>query len=89
MNCTKSNFWYWKQQTIESSNYAFFESFKKMFFQIFNANWLKIEEEWFRCENHENNDVSSQRHIECENHDDNVFSSLHLIASQSRIFSND
>ena len=88
MNCTKSNFWYWKQQTIESSNHAFFESFKKVISQIFNANWLKIEEEWFRYEDHENNDASSQRHIECEDHDDNVSSSLQLIASQFKIFNN-
>ena len=34
VNCTKSNFWFWKQQTVKSSNHAFFESFTKMIFRF-------------------------------------------------------
>ena len=77
MNCTKSNHRYWKQQTVESSNHAFFESLKKMFSQIFNANWLEIARKTkfdarittivifqindFRCEDHDHSDFSSHR----------------------------
>ena len=77
VNCTKSNHRYWKQQTIKSSNHVFSESFKKMFFQIFNANWLEIAKKTkfdakvttimifqvndFRCENHDHSDFSNHK----------------------------
>ena len=48
VNDTKSNTRSWKQQAVDSSNYAFFEPFKKMFSQIFNANWLLNSTEIFR-----------------------------------------
>ena len=48
VNDTKSNTRSWKQQTIDSSNYAFFESSKKMFSQIFNADWLLNSAKIFR-----------------------------------------
>ena len=61
VNDTKSNIRSWKQQTIDSSNYVFSESLKKMFFQIFNADWLlSSSKNISRCENHDHNDFSNQ-----------------------------
>ena len=61
VNDTKSDTRSWKQQTVDSSNYAFSESLKKMFSQIFNAGWLlSSSRNISRCENHDHSDFSSQ-----------------------------
>ena len=45
-------------------------------FQIFNADWLEIEKNDSRCEDHNHNDSSSHRISECEDRDHNDSSSL-------------
>ena len=44
---------------MKSLDHAFFESLTKMYSQIFNADWLKIEKNDIRCENHDYSDFSN------------------------------
>ena len=44
---------------MKSSNHAFSESLTKMYSQIFNADWLEVEKNDIRCEDHDYNDFSN------------------------------
>ena len=74
-SCTKSSSDIESSRADESSNHAFSELLTKMFSQIFNADWLKIEKNEIRCEDHDDS-ASSSQHIRCGDRDHSDSSNL-------------